>query len=131
MDVNLSTNDEDVHPPMPDAPADQKMLAGIDAGDDGVTSAEPTAPGPIGSGVPEKFKPSTADQVLAIPPSGRCGRKCLHAATRRSNPVPPADQVMTEVELPPYRGPRCPLDSVAIEIIFGRIFVVVCDNDLE
>jgi hypothetical protein len=29
---------------------------------------------------------------------------------------------MTQVEVPPYRGPRNPLDLVAIEIIFGRIF---------
>jgi hypothetical protein len=35
----------------------------------------------------------------------------------RSNPVPLADQVMTQVELPPYRGPRSPLDLVAIEIM--------------
>jgi hypothetical protein len=30
--------------------------------------------------------------------------------------------VMTQVELPPYCGPHSPLDLVAIEIIFGRIF---------
>jgi hypothetical protein len=29
---------------------------------------------------------------------------------------------MTQVELPPHRGPRSPLDSIAIEIIFGCIF---------
>jgi hypothetical protein len=29
---------------------------------------------------------------------------------------------MTQVELPPYCGPHSPLDLVAIEIIFGRIF---------
>jgi hypothetical protein len=28
---------------------------------------------------------------------------------------------MTQIELPPYRGPRSPLDLVAIEIIFGRL----------
>jgi hypothetical protein len=29
---------------------------------------------------------------------------------------------MSHVELPPYHGPRSPLDLVAIDIIFGRIF---------
>jgi hypothetical protein len=29
---------------------------------------------------------------------------------------------MTQIELPPYRGPRSPLDLVAIEFIFGHIF---------
>jgi hypothetical protein len=61
MDINLSSNDEVEHPTMPDAPADQKMSAGNDAGDEGVTSAEPTAPGLIGSSVPEKSKPSATD----------------------------------------------------------------------
>jgi hypothetical protein len=42
---------------MPDVPSDQKMSAIDDAGDEGVTSVEPTAPGPIKSGVPKKSKP--------------------------------------------------------------------------
>jgi hypothetical protein len=42
------------------------MPAGDDTGDEGVTSAEPTAPGPIGSGVSEKFKLSAINQVLAV-----------------------------------------------------------------
>jgi hypothetical protein len=33
-----------------------------------------------------------------------------------------ADQVMTQIELPPYREPRRPLDLVTIEIIFGCLF---------
>jgi hypothetical protein len=32
------------------------------------------------------------------------------------------DQVMTQIELPPYRGPRSPMDLIAIEIIFGCLF---------
>jgi hypothetical protein len=32
------------------------------------------------------------------------------------------DQVMNQIVLPPYREPRSPLDLVAIEIIFGRLF---------
>jgi hypothetical protein len=29
---------------------------------------------------------------------------------------------MIQIELPPYRGPRSPLDLVVVEIIFGRLF---------
>jgi hypothetical protein len=29
---------------------------------------------------------------------------------------------MTQIELPPYCGPRSPLDLVAIKIIFGHLF---------
>jgi hypothetical protein len=30
--------------------------------------------------------------------------------------------VIIQVELPPYRGPRSPVDLVTVEIFFGRIF---------
>jgi hypothetical protein len=122
VDINLSSDDEATHLPMPDAPANQKMSAGDDTGDEGATSIKPTAPGPIRSGMLVKSKHSAIDQVLIVPPSSRCGRKCLHSGTRRSNPVPPVDQVMIQVELPPYGGPHSPLESVALEVIFGRIF---------
>jgi hypothetical protein len=122
MDINLSNDDETMHPLEPDALATQKVPVGDDAGEKGATSAEPTAPGPIRSGMPEKSKASATDWVLVAPPTSRCGRKCLPPATKRSNPVPPADQVMTQVELPPYHGPHSPLDLVSIEIIFGHIF---------
>jgi hypothetical protein len=72
--------------------------------------------------VPEKSKPSAADWVLVVPPTGGRGRKRLHPATRRSNLVPQINQVMTQAELPPYHGSRSPLDLVAIKNIFGRIF---------
>jgi hypothetical protein len=29
---------------------------------------------------------------------------------------------MTQIEFPPYHGPKSPLDLVAIEIVFGRLF---------
>jgi hypothetical protein len=73
VDTKLSSDDEAMQLSMLDAPADQKMRASDDAGDEGVTSAEPIAPGPIGSSMPEKSKPSVADQVLAVPPSSRRG----------------------------------------------------------
>jgi hypothetical protein len=31
---------------------------------------------------------------------------------------------VTQIEIPPYRRPHIPLDLVATEIIFGRIFEV-------
>jgi hypothetical protein len=45
-----------------------------------------------------------------------------HPATKRTKLIHQADQVMTQVELPPYRRPYSPLDLVAIEIILGCIF---------
>jgi hypothetical protein len=29
---------------------------------------------------------------------------------------------MSQIELPPYRGPRSPLDLIVVEIIFERLF---------
>jgi hypothetical protein len=45
---------------------------------------------------------------------------------KQSNLVPHADQVMTQVELPPFRGPCSPLDLVVVEIVFGCIFKAFC-----
>jgi hypothetical protein len=121
VDINLFNDDEIVHPPEPDAPADRKVQAGDDVGDVGASSVESNALGPIGSGVPEKSKPFAVDWVLVVPPSGRCDRKHPPPATKWSNPIPLVDQVMTQVELPSYRGPHSPLDLVSNEFIFGRI----------
>jgi hypothetical protein len=88
-----------------------------------VSSAEPIAPNPISSSVPKQSDPSAAVQVSTdIPPTGRRGRKRPPPATRQNMPILQVDQVMTQLELPPYCGPRSPLDLVAIEIIFGRTF---------
>jgi hypothetical protein len=97
VDVNLSSDDDTITAPKPDVPASQKASTGND---------------PISSGAPKQSDPSIADQVLTIIlPTGGHGRKC-----------PPTDQVMTQFVLPPYHGPRSPLDLVAIKIIFGCIF---------
>jgi hypothetical protein len=40
--------------------------------------------------------------------------------TKRKQDKVVADQVI--IELPSYRGPRSPLDIVAVEHIFGRLF---------
>jgi hypothetical protein len=46
----------------------------------------------------------------------------VHPATKRNKLIRQADQVMNQVELPPYREPHSPLDLVAIEIMLGHIF---------
>jgi hypothetical protein len=73
MDINLSSDDEIVHPSDPDASANQKVLAGDDTGDAGASLAEPTAHSPFGSDMPKKSKPSTTDRVLIVLPSGKRG----------------------------------------------------------
>jgi hypothetical protein len=72
--------------------------------------------------VPRKSKPSAVDQASIKPPAGGRGLKCLHATVKWPIVVPQADQVITKIELPPYRGPHSPLDLVIVEIIFGCIF---------
>jgi hypothetical protein len=107
MDVELSS-DDDVPVAKPDAPANQKVQASDDTGDGGVSLVEPTTPNPI----------SYAIALCA----GKCGRKHPPPTTKRNRPIPQIDQVMTQVDLPPYCGHRSPLDLVAIEIIFEDIF---------
>jgi hypothetical protein len=121
IDIEVSNGEDDV--PRPTAPADKlKKSVSDDAEDRGVSSAEPIAPNLISSGAPGHSDPSTAAQVVApILPSGKHGQKRSLPATRHNKPL---DQVMTQMELPPYCGPHSPLDVVAIEIIFGCIFVV-------
>jgi hypothetical protein len=121
--VNLSNDDDVELVSKPDVPAIKKGSAGDDTGGDGVTSVEPVAPGTISSTVLEQSKPSVANRVLCIvPSSGKRGRKRSPPVTKQSKQITSADQVMFQVELPPYRGPHSSLDLFAIEIIFGRIF---------
>jgi hypothetical protein len=122
MDVILSSGDEAGHSLMPDVLADLKVLAADKARDAGATSVEALAPSPIGADAPGNPRTPVVDRVAIVPLSGEHGRKCLHLAAKRSDPVPRDDQVMTQFELPPYRGPCSPVNLVAIEIVFGRVF---------
>jgi hypothetical protein len=45
---------------------------------------------------------------------------------KQSDPGPHVDLVMIQVELPPYHGPHSPLDLIASEIVFGRMFESFC-----
>jgi hypothetical protein len=66
-------------------------------------------------------RPSTADQTTTTAPSsGGQKKKRVALGTKCKPDKALADQVITE--LPPYHGPRSPLDLVAIEHIFGRLF---------
>jgi hypothetical protein len=49
----------------------------------------------------------------------------MRLTTKRSDPGHHADQVMYQVELPPYYGPQSPFDLVAFEIVFGRMFEAI------
>jgi hypothetical protein len=66
----------------------------------------------------EKSKSSAANPDTIPPASGHQWKR-PPPATKRSKPI---DQVMIQVELPPYCGSHSPLGLVAIEIIFGHIF---------
>jgi hypothetical protein len=72
--------------------------------------------------VPRKLKPSIAGRASVKPPAGGCGRKFLRTVVKWPSPVPQVDQVITQVELPPYHGPHIFLVLVVVEIIFGCIF---------
>jgi hypothetical protein len=97
-----------------------KEPAGDDADGRGATSAEHVTPNPIDSNLLGQAHPSIVDRVeVTAPSAGRQKRKRPPPALKRKQSKLLADQVMTQIELPPYRGPRSPLNLVAIEIIFG------------
>jgi hypothetical protein len=89
----------------------------------GASSVEQNAPNPIGSIMLEQVHPSAADQVDTTVPSisGHAKKRALLSLKHKQS-KPPADQVMTHIELPPYCGPRSPLDLVVVDIIFGLLF---------
>jgi hypothetical protein len=122
IDVEVSSGEKDV--PTPDASAiKQKKSVDDDTEDGGASSAKPIASNPTSSNASEQTNPSIADRVASTnPPIGR--RRC-----KRPPPVPKwkqalssVDQVMTQIELPPYRGPHNPLDLIVVGIIFGHLF---------
>jgi hypothetical protein len=76
------------------------------------------APGPLSSNALVQTDPSIADQAApGAPSTSGHKRKRPPTVRKRKETKTYADQVMTPIELPPYRGPMSPLDLVAIEII--------------
>jgi hypothetical protein len=66
-------------------------------------------------------RPSAVDQTTTTAASdGGQKKKCVVLGTKRKPDRAPANQVI--IELPPYHGPRSPLDLVAVDHIFGRVF---------
>jgi hypothetical protein len=75
----------------------------------------------IGSSSAGETRPSAADQAVSTTPSGGGQKKKrVVLETKRKQDKVVADQVI--IELPSYHGPRSPLDIVAVEHIFGRLF---------
>jgi hypothetical protein len=102
----------------------RKESVGDGAGGKGASSAESITPNPISFDVVGQTHPWAADCVDTTVASGS-GNKRKHAvlAAKRKPSKTSANQVMTQIEIPLYCGPRSPLDLVAVEIIFGRLFV--------
>jgi hypothetical protein len=92
-----------------------------DAGGNGAPSAETLPPNLIESSSAGETHPSAVDQVVPTAPSGG-GQKKKHVVlmTKRKHNKDADDQVL--IELPPYRGPRSPLDIVIVEPLFGCLF---------
>jgi hypothetical protein len=105
IDMEVSSDEDDVL--KPDASVGkQKKSAGDDAKDEVVSSAEPIAPNLISSGAPGQSNPSAAGRVAAsIFPIGKHGCKRPPPSPRHNRPL---DQVMTQIEIPPYRDPYSP-----------------------
>jgi hypothetical protein len=122
IDVQVSSGEDDV--PKTDASADKRKAPdGNDAGDGGASSAESTASNLIWFDASEQAHPSVANQAASIiPPASRRGCKRPASTIRWNQPLPSADQVMSQIKLPRYRGPCSPLDLVVVEIIFVRLF---------
>jgi hypothetical protein len=86
-----------------------------------VPSVETLTPNPIRSSSAGETHPSVADQVASIAPSGGGQKKkYVVLGTKRKQAKIVTGQVI--IELPPYNGPRSPLDIVVVEHIFGRLF---------
>jgi hypothetical protein len=83
-----------------------KKSTSDDTGDGGASSAEPIAPILISSNVLELADPSVADRVASTDPpaSGHRGKR-PPSIPKRKQSSSSADQVMTHIEIPPYRGP--------------------------
>jgi nitrogen fixation-related uncharacterized protein len=94
---------------------------GDDVGGNGAPSAETLAPNLIGSSSAGETRPSAADQAVpTTPSSGGQKKKHVVLGTKRKHNKVADDQVI--IELPPYHGPRSPLDIVTVEHIFGHLF---------
>jgi hypothetical protein len=121
VNVVLSNDDDDNEPT---CLRGQNVPAADDAGGARTNSVEAAALGPAGAGSPGTTRSLAANRVPAVAASSACGWKRPHPTVKRSDPGHQTNHVMIQVELPPYHGPRSPLDLVALEIVFGHMFEV-------
>jgi hypothetical protein len=92
-----------------------------DDGGHGASSAEPTVPNLIGSGMAVQILPSATDQLTTAAPSG-CGhpkKKCLALVFKRKQSAS-SDQVITEFF--PHHALQRSLGLVVVRLVFWRLF---------
>jgi hypothetical protein len=113
LEIDVAMSDEDnVGPNGP---------VGDDAGDNRAPSAETLTPNPVGSSSAGETCPSVVDQVVPTAPSGDGQKKkSIVLGTKHKHDKVADDNVI--IELPPYHGPRSPLDIVVVEQIFRHLF---------
>jgi hypothetical protein len=101
IDVEVSSGEDNV--PKTDASVDKRKVPdGDDAEDGGASSAKPITPNPIRFDAPEQADPSIIDRAASIvPPASGRARKRPATTIRRNQPLPSANQVMSQIELPP------------------------------
>jgi hypothetical protein len=80
------------------------------------------APNSTKSSMARDTHPSATGQIAAASSGSRQKKKNVLLASKRKKPTPLADQVMTHINLPPYREPQSPLNLGAVEIVFGCLF---------
>jgi hypothetical protein len=100
----------------------QNKTCGDDAEGKEAPSTEPIDLNPTKSNVAGDTHPSIVGQIAVASSGSSQEKKNVLLASKRKQPTPSADQVMTHIERPPYNGPRSPLDLVVAEIIFGHLF---------
>jgi hypothetical protein len=102
---------------------EQDDPTGDDDGGQGASSAEPTIPDLIGSGIAAQVLPFAADHLTTTVPlgSGHSKKRRLVLVSKREQPTS-SDQVTTE--LFSYHAPRHSLGLVAARLVFWRLFEV-------
>jgi hypothetical protein len=103
--------------------ANLQMPDGDDAEGDGASLVELIAPGPIGSNMPTQTDLSAFNRAaLGAPSTSGHKRKRPPTVPKRRKTKTSTVLVMTQIELPPYCGPKNRLDLDAIEIVLGHLF---------
>jgi hypothetical protein len=111
VDIALSSDDDDAERgcmPGQNALVERDISAADDARGAGMTSVEATIPGPSEIGAPGSSRPPASEWGPIVPASGAHGRKHVRLDVKWIDPGPHANQLIIQVELPPYHGPLSP-----------------------